>query len=583
MMAMQFNPIFVRESRARWRGWRGFALVLGYAVLLSAMMAFFYSDSVGDVWGQADNGQRSAKLGAEMFMHLTWMQALGWMLMAPALTASSIAGERENGLLEALYLAPLAPARIVSGKLWSVGLFVFLMLVVALPPVAICFLLGGVSPLEFWAAALLHAATAWFCAAFGLFCSAWSRRAGTAMRAAFLCVVVWGICSAISLGIGSTLSPTIYWRGWVFLLQLFGMTNPIYAALAITNNDPFTSGLSTSATIFSHDLPSWSVCIFVQIIFGVLLLILSARALRRPLTEPYWAGENNAAPSTASPGNEAVAPVQKPRRTWRELPIIEWIHFSNPILQRELRGKFRMRQPSPWTLGCAFPLTAIIAYGYVRLLWGVWTQPYLREGVWESFLFIGLTVLILMCGIMGASAFTREREAGTWESLGLSLLSARTIILGKLLPPIIAAILYSMLAWPILLPAILLPGRRVGIGAAIASILVLLATAWNLTAFGMLVSWQCRRTAAATGWVIGALLFGYLLAPIFTGILGEFNEDWLRWWHPFLALDATRSNGDKGVLQAIIGAASLFGIGCFWLLLLRGTMRDGVREREGGI
>ena len=53
-------------------------------------------------------------------------------------------------------MSRLTPLQIVTGKLLSALSFIGLMMVVPLPSIAICFLLGGVSPGEFCLAALLQ-------------------------------------------------------------------------------------------------------------------------------------------------------------------------------------------------------------------------------------------------------------------------------------------------------------------------------------------------------------------------------------------------------------------------------------------
>src|SRR4028119_245691 len=106
MPAMQLNPIISRELRTRWRHWHGFALLCGYVALLAAAMCWLYADFVSrrqPAQGFRDIAQST---GHGLFLALTGMQTLGWMIMAPALTATSIAGERERGVLDARRLSP---------------------------------------------------------------------------------------------------------------------------------------------------------------------------------------------------------------------------------------------------------------------------------------------------------------------------------------------------------------------------------------------------------------------------------------------------------------------------------------------
>ena len=138
---MELNPIVTREVLARWRHFRSFGLLFAYSALLSAM--------VGIIYASGSRSETAAHRGHDLFVALTIGQVVGWMMLAPGLTATSIAGEREQGLLEAVQLSHLSGIRIAWGKLLSALFLVGLMLLVPLPIIAICFFTGGVSPAEF--------------------------------------------------------------------------------------------------------------------------------------------------------------------------------------------------------------------------------------------------------------------------------------------------------------------------------------------------------------------------------------------------------------------------------------------------
>ncbi|MEO3787085.1 ABC transporter permease [Actinocorallia sp. B10E7] len=86
--------------------------------------------------------------GIVMFGVLLFFVLLLMMLISPALTAQSINGDRERGLLAPLQTTRLTPLEIASGKLlaaWAVGLAV---LSLALPFIAWPVLEGDVSPVR---------------------------------------------------------------------------------------------------------------------------------------------------------------------------------------------------------------------------------------------------------------------------------------------------------------------------------------------------------------------------------------------------------------------------------------------------
>src|SRR5690606_38020859 len=115
----EWNPIIVREYRARWRGWSAFALLFGYVVVLALAFMWRYAEAAGQSSRPGTPLVRMEVLGAQLFLTLIWMQSFAWALIGPAITATSIAAEREAGMLGAVQLSPLSPLKIVFGKLVS--------------------------------------------------------------------------------------------------------------------------------------------------------------------------------------------------------------------------------------------------------------------------------------------------------------------------------------------------------------------------------------------------------------------------------------------------------------------------------
>lgn len=608
------NPIMAREVRSRWRDRRAFGLLLGYAALLSLAVAYSYSEALpaatqngaqNAAWRAASSraaAWRTAEIGHTLFMTLSWMQALGWMLLAPTLTASAIAGERERGLLEGLQLSPLTGPRIVLGKLASALFFILLLMLAALPVVAICFLLGGVSPGEFALATLLHAVTATTCATVGLFFSAWSRRAATALRATFVVLTLWGVGSLICF----LTAPGRSNSAMSLLFHLFGKTNPVMAAVAV--GDPMAAGpgarffgppITTSSSFVVEflnilaALPPWAVSLAFQLLLVPLLLWSSARALRRPFAEQYWiegkrakaaneqAGEQ--ADATSHPAGKANDPAGDARRggnaMWWELPVGRLLRFSNPVLQREARGKFRMRRVPLWVIVFEAALGVFVAYFYGRAVWLALAEPDARQFIWWVLTFIGLIVVMISSAAMGAGAFSRERESGTFEPLLLSVLPSRDIIWGKLAAPLLACCVFALPFVPLLALCVrgvdYRPGlESVSLTQAAAAFGVIAATAWCYTAWGMLISWHCRRTAAAVGWTLGTLFLANVFMPLFFGRASDSS------FQPIAALAQLASPDADSARNAIIAVATLFVAGCVFLAVLHGAMRRRARERD---
>ncbi|MDQ3815881.1 MAG: ABC transporter permease [Armatimonadota bacterium] len=583
----QPNPILQREVRARWRRLPAVATVFAYAALLAGAMCWLYAERAADSLIQTP--QYLATLGRQLFVALTMLQAGLWMLIAPTLTATTIAVERERGLLEALQLAPIGAYRIVAGKLLSILAFITLMLLVPLPIVAVCFLLGGVSPIEFVQALALHVITALHCAIIGLFFSARSRRPSQALRNAFVFITVWG---GLSFWIYATSGSWAFVTGavpdfellWRQAAGVLALTNPCLAALAVLEPGsyqlywptPSYAPAGTAPVImarvvgarpqFDPDLV-WSTNLGLQAVFSLLLLWLTTRAVVKSLPEPFWMGQRRWVErlkarwekqrQTDSPAREDIKQRAQQALLW-EIPVASLIRCANPIMQRELRSKFRLRQAPVWMWLLRIIVGCPIVWIYLTALANALDNPRERLNSLQQFTMLALVCTLLGTMVMTAGTFTREREAGTWEALRLSLLAPHDIIIGKFAPPLLACFFFSMPLWPVwwycIHPAeyqyVAFPRAHVvehfvlGIpfGRAVAVVCILLASGWCSTALGMLMSWLSRSTAAAIGWTLAifcVLLIG-LPGLLLAGLGGSSWNDaanLFRPWHPALAID----------------------------------------------
>ena len=97
-------------------------------------------------------------------------------LLAPALTADLISGERERQTLDLLLVTPLSRRQIVVGKLVAALGSLLLLIVLALPIQAIAVLIGGIGLEELLVGLLLLGLTATTYGCVGLF---WSARLRT--------------------------------------------------------------------------------------------------------------------------------------------------------------------------------------------------------------------------------------------------------------------------------------------------------------------------------------------------------------------------------------------------------------------
>ena len=566
MRAFSFNPLIAREIRARWRDGRSFSLVFALVAGLSLLFVWLYrSQSEFSPLNGSSNAQW-ALLGHQLFGTLTWVQTVTWLLLSPALTSSSIAYERERGWFDSLLLSPLLPRQIAWGKWVSALLFAAILYALTLPFAMLTLLLGGVSPAQFWIALSLHTLCATFGAAVGLATSSWNIRSHVALRSAYAIILLWlatslaaasvsgeGPFARVALGLLGPSRPSL-------LNQWWGHSNPILVALQLNSGAPESHFGSCFAFLGAATL---------------FFLGIAAHYCRQPLQE---------APFIASrPKKRADV-----RPTHGQIPLVTRLKFRNPVLDREVRAKFRMRQPPMVIIIVEALLGVLVAVFYFRTLYMAVFDPNSRFLVWWGLIFTGLIVTMMAAAVMGSNGFSREREGGTWQSIQLSLLSPGEIIGGKIGASMLACGLFSLPVWPLLLPCVAwtagataLPSRFVEPLQALACLFIWSSTAWSYSCIGLWMGRRQARSARASGQTLGVLTGLLILSPIV--IFGADSESMiysLAVIHPFVALIMTviRTNVPLVFVTGLPYFAFHLALGWFFLIWLRS---DITRDFKG--
>jgi hypothetical protein len=148
----QFSPlpVFIKETRSRFRGNRALSLLLWVTLLMCITAVFVLLLN----WAEMTDRSATAVIagiteaGRTLFVVLLFLQLAATVLLVPAYTAGAFSSEREAGSLELLLLTPLTNANLVAGKLLSAVGYLLLVQLCALPLVGVNFILGGFSVSE---------------------------------------------------------------------------------------------------------------------------------------------------------------------------------------------------------------------------------------------------------------------------------------------------------------------------------------------------------------------------------------------------------------------------------------------------
>lgn len=268
MMQEIGNPILAKELRTRMRGTRAFWILFIYLGFLSGVLLVTYY-----AWIGFSNSESMAfSIGKQFYSVIFIVQAALIGLITPALTSGALSLEREQRTYEVLAITRLARRSIILGKLFAALAFVLLLLIGSIPLVAICFLLGGVSPAEIAAAYLLLTASAFLYGATGLTFSSFAKTTASAT------VLTYG---TILLFFGATLPLTLMGA------EPFAGATPQRGAACLVAVNP-VGAMAAGATVehyFGIALPAWLTALAINLLLGTIMTVAALHRVEYPRTD----------------------------------------------------------------------------------------------------------------------------------------------------------------------------------------------------------------------------------------------------------------------------------------------------------
>ena len=291
------NPVLAFSARRRMRTWRTPVMVTLYCLSLVAVAVFYsFRSYMGDTLTIHDMSR-----GVTGFRLLFIIQFVLIVLVAPAMTSGSIAGERERQTLELLQVTHTSSFSIVIGKLLDSFGFLCLLVISSLPVFSLVLITGGVSMVEILNGMLFLLLMALAASSIGMFTSALVKRTVTATVTAYLLVFGLGIVTLLPLWWDAARLGQIYdvlqsTDGAVppaNVIPLSFVLNPALAAIAMLLSQSSNSNFMESSPFgnFSHTLNvtfSWidlHTCYVYHMVFLAafsLVLILLSACLVRP-------------------------------------------------------------------------------------------------------------------------------------------------------------------------------------------------------------------------------------------------------------------------------------------------------------
>jgi len=312
------NPLAGKELLSRMRGPRTFVvatlLLLPLAAVAGGIYTMIASTPSADV-------MTSAPVGKLYFAAVTIVELGLICLLAPALTADLISGERERQTLDLLLVTPLSRRQIVVGKLVAALGSLLLLILLALPIQAIAVLIGGVGTEELLVGLLILTLTATTYGCVGLCWSARLRSTRGALLLSYVTTLLGVGAAPLALFLtilgnglfGSRMDDTLWPLAWLFngpqvstlrlsngqppsplTIQAMGSVGELIVA-----SNPLLAGLASAAglvqarpvvgveRVMNVDLlyvAPWLSFAVLHVLASVVLIWLTARALNRART-----------------------------------------------------------------------------------------------------------------------------------------------------------------------------------------------------------------------------------------------------------------------------------------------------------
>lgn len=290
---VRVQGMLAKELRGRMRGPRAFIVLSVYLTFLSGFTLLIYF-----LAKLAATSNPTTPIGKPVFLGLVAFQLGLVCFLAPSFTAGVISGERERQTYDLLMTTPLPLPLIVGAKLFAALAYVFLLIVAALPLLAISLFLGGVAPEEVLIAFLMLFASALAFGTIGLCFSAWLRSTIGAAALAYGAMLVPVVALPIVFGTvfsflatllssSSGMSPTAaafvyYAGGFMACLNPFiaGALSEVIISMNkslffFTLNGPFGPNSGTVIVI-----GPWIIYTVMALVFTVLFFLLALRLAR---------------------------------------------------------------------------------------------------------------------------------------------------------------------------------------------------------------------------------------------------------------------------------------------------------------
>ena len=514
---MLFGPIFSSEMtttsrRARYfivRVFYGLVLFLGLWIAYASIVEYRTEVRIQDVSSFAD----------AFFKTFSILQLAAVVFFTPAMTAGTIAQERERRTIEYLFATDLRNSEIILGKLGARLINIFYIVLAGLPILSLTMLLGGIEPAELLAVFIVSVSTMFALASLGIFISVWARRARDAVSRAYVFVLAWVFAPVLVAFLRmavpmlnepfdfliewtSRLVPVYYVFAWLDItvptsfsdfLELAQQSNPLCYLLSLWGFPLLPSAAGdpwTPAWLLVRDQSIFAVCLTLGALVAVRrahLRTAGKSAERRRFRIQLW---------RPSVGNHPML--------WKE------VFAQQSGTRLGVFGRVLMILVNLLVIGLTFWAFGYVAFFQPAGFWGTPAEQYVQYAVFLATLVGSLGILAM--GARAAGCITTEKERDTWVTLLCTSVRPGEVVSAKILGNFYAQ-RWTIALWVFIwgMAVLLDPTFLFCLVFLVPTYLVLCLFASTL---GLLFSLKCRNSLVAMFGSLSILIFiggGYLL------------------------------------------------------------------------
>ena len=512
------GPVFVKEMRSSSRRFAGYGSRMAYVLIL--LGAFWLACEVimaaatRSGAGRVEIVQRLQVIAPAISVAVLWLQVAVLVLTAPATTSSAFSDERVKRTLDALMTTPIAPWRIVLGKLASGVTQLFLLAMCSLPVLLAARVYGGLDWQWLLLGTGLTLSVATLGAMISLLFSMWVKKSS---MSGFLGLIGVAILQGTPLLVAATVAMLMrsgQMRGGpppIWILDMVGLSS--VSGLVSINLMLLGEGGGAPFSITRMCL----LGIGYSLACTAIIFLFSTFALRKVMLSAITGEGGNrvviAVKPVAKPVDDADMPAEERVRTRRAAARARLSGSRDvgdqPVLWRELAQPL-IRRPVGMTLAL------LVIVGFTAWVYVVSIDEPAAATLITTMVF---TVIMLLQGAAATtSGIAGERDAKTWDTLLSTPLTARRIIHGKFVGALKSMWLMPSVVMANLILVNVIPGRLEP-RAVLHILMVLPGPLLLLAASGTYLSLVSKSAAKAgtRNTIFAILIWGAV--PLVAGIL----------------------------------------------------------------